>query len=189
MDKPHRPLSSITDPRDLKVEDYRLDALWRHWLAARGGRRMPARRALDATAMPATLPHLFLYDYQPASGRFYCRLSGAEINLVVGKTCARRFLDELFTPQVLAVVQERYLRVVQTPTLIYMHGTINMANGVRVPGERLILPLADDGERATGLIGGSIYRLPESFTAGTWVTEPLVETQFTGVPPADWMPA
>ncbi len=181
-------ISALTDPRDLKVEDPRLDALWRHWLAARAGRPMPARRSLDATAMPATLPHLFLYEFQPDSGRFYCRLSGAEINLVVGRTCARHYLDELFTPPVFAVVVERYSRVVRTPTLAYMRGIINMANGFRVPGERLILPLSDDGKVANGLIGGAIYRLPEAFTASTWVHEPLIEAQFNSLPPADWMP-
>ncbi len=183
------PIAALTNPCDLTVEDPRLDALWRHWLAARAGRLMPARRALDATAMPATLPHIFVYEYRRQTGRFYCRLSGAEINRVVGKTCARRFLDELFTPAVFAVVAERYNRVVRTPTLAYMRGIINMANGARVPGERLILPLSDDGVVADGLIGGAIYRLPQAFTAATWVNEPLVEARFASLPPAGWMPA
>jgi hypothetical protein len=182
------PILPVTDPRDLKVEDARLGALWRHWLAARAGRLMPARRSLDPTAMPATLPHLFLFDYHAATERFYCRLSGGEINLVVRTNCARHFLDELFPPQILAVVNERYKRVVLTPTLAYMQGSINMANGARVPGERLILPLSDDGVVATGLIGGSIYRLPDAFKAGAWVDEPLVETSFSGLPPPQWMP-
>lgn len=187
---PHPPPSpDPADPRQLRVDDPRLDALWRHWLAARAGRRMPSRRSIDPTAMPATLPHLFLYDFDAATGRFYCRLSGEEINLVVGINCSHRFLDEMFPPPIFAVVNDRYTHIVRTPTMAHMRGTINMANGASVPGERLILPLSDDGVVATGLIGGSIYRLPAAFTAGTWVNEPLVETRFRELPPAGWFPA
>ncbi|MCC7049742.1 MAG: PAS domain-containing protein [Alphaproteobacteria bacterium] len=72
------------DPRALRrVGDPRLDGLWRHWLAARKGRLMPARRSIDPIAMPMALPHLFLDDFHADTGRFHCRLSGEEINLVV----------------------------------------------------------------------------------------------------------
>lgn len=178
----------MTDPRDLQIQDKRLVALWHHWLGARGGRAMPSRRAIDPTAMPASLPHLFVYDYDPTAGRFFCRLAGEEINVVAGTACSRRYFDEIFPPAIVAIVGERYRCVVTTPTLAHMRGTIRMVNGMRVPGERLLLPLSDDGTVGDGLIGGSIYQRPEALQAGAWLDEPLVEAVFPGLPPANWAP-
>ncbi len=178
----------MTDPRDLPIQDKRLVALWHHWLGARAGRAMPSRRAIDPTAMPATLPHLFIYDYDAATRRFFCRLAGEEINVTAGTNCSRRYFDEIFPPAIVAIVGERYRQVVSVPTIAHMRGTIMMANGMRVPGERLLLPLSDDGTVADGLIGGSIYQRPAAFEAGAWMDEPLVEAVFPGLPPAEWSP-
>jgi hypothetical protein len=180
---------SPAQPFDLPIVDPTLRALYRHWLHARGDRRMAARRAIDAMAIPEALPNLFVYTYDAdangGQGRFYCRLAGEQINAMVGTVCSRRFLDQIFQPQVVKVVHERYRAIVTRPTVLHMHGVVRMANGLKVPGERVVLPLGDDGVTGDALVGASVYDLgqPGQPTA-PWVGEDFVSIAEPGLPPA-----
>lgn len=187
-------------PFALPIVDPTLRALYRHWLDARSGgldarsgggadltRLLPARRAIDPMAIPAVLPNLFLYTYDAAQDRFYCRLAGEQINDMVGTLCSKRFLDQIFQPPVLQVVQARYRAVVTGPTLLHMHGVVKMANGLKVPGERLVLPLGDDGRAGDALVGASVYHLPlPGQPTATWVGEDFLSIVEPGVPPPGW---
>ena len=188
------------DPFDLPIVDPTLTALYRHWLDARGGRALPARKAIDPLALRDTLPNLFLYTYDAKAlapgagkpGRFYCRLAGEQINLMVGTVCSKRFLDQIFAPQVFRVVRERYTEIVTRPTVLHMHGVVKMANGLDVPGERLVLPLGDDGGLGpTGagdaLVGAAVYYLSRPGTpTTTWVGEDFVSIVEPGIPKIGW---
>jgi len=175
------------DPFALKLIEPGLRALYRHWLKQRGRHSMPARKALDPTAIPETLPNLFLYEYDAARDRFYCRLAGEHINAMVGSTCTRRHLDEIFRPSVFKVVEARYRAIIGRPTLLHMHGIVRMANSLDVPGERLILPLASDGARADALIGAAYYNVPRpGAPTAAWIGEEFVGMVEPGLPPIGW---
>ncbi len=174
-------------PFNLPIVDPTLKALYRHWLQVRGDRPMPARRAIDPMAIPEVLPNLFLYTYDPEKNRFYCRLAGEQINLMVGTVCSKRFLDQIFQPQVFKVVHQRYHAIVTRPTILHMHGVVRMANDLKVPGERLVLPLADDGVTGDALVGAAVYHLslPGAPTAA-WVGEEFVSISEPGLPDVGW---
>jgi len=188
---PSPPLGA--SPFDLPIVDPTLRALYRHWLHVRSDTRMPAqlmpaRRAIDPMAIRETLANLFLYTFDAEKNRFYCRLAGEQINAMVGTVCSRRFLDQIFQPQVVKVVHERYRAIVTRPTVLHMHGVVRMANGLKVPGERVVLPLGDDGVTGDALVGASVYDLgqPGQPTA-PWVGEDFVSIAEPGLPPAGWM--
>lgn len=172
---------------DLPIVDPTLKALYRHWLEVRGDRPMPARRAIDPMAIGETLANLFLYTYDAAEDRFYCRLAGEQINQMVGTVCSKRFLDQIFQPPVFKIVHQRYRAIVTRPTILHMHGVVKMANDLKVPGERLVLPLADDGVTGDALVGAAVYHLslPGQPTAA-WVGEEFVSVSEPGLPPVGW---
>lgn len=185
------PASATGDAFALSIADPTLLALYRHWLQARGTRAMPGRKQIDPMAIQATLPNLFLYDYdaaaQDGAGRFYCRLAGEQINAMVGTVCSKRYLDQIFQSPVLEVVHQRYREVVTTPTVFFMHGVVRMANGLSVPGERVILPLASDGATGDGLVGASVYHLPRpGQPTAAWLREDFLDSVAPGLPPAGW---
>lgn len=185
-------------PFDLPIVDPTLRALYRHWLHVRRDTRMPAqlmpaRRAIDPMAIRETLANLFLYTFDAEKNRFYCRLAGEQINTMVGTVCSKRYLDQIFAPAVFKIVHQRYLAIVTRPTILHMHGVVKMANGLTVPGERILLPLSDDGGLGPGgagdaLVGASVYHLslPGQPTA-PWVGEDFVSIAEPGLPPAGWM--
>lgn len=175
------------DPFALPIVDPTLRSLYRHWLDARRERPMPARRSIDPMAMRETLPNLFLYTFDAEKDRFYCRLAGEQINQMVGTVCSKRFLDQIFAPQVFQVVHQRYRAIVTRPTLLHMHGVVKMANGLAVPGERLVLPLGDDGRNGDALVGAAVYHvsLPGAPTA-TWIGEDFLSFVEPGIPAVGW---
>jgi hypothetical protein len=164
------------------IGDRRLTALWQHWLAVRGGKAMPARRGIDPAHIPTLLPFLFVYDYHPDTSRFFCRLAGEEIFAAAGIHGAKKFIEELFQSPTLERVRERYRRVVLTPSVIHTRGLLRVASGYRIPGERLVLPLASDGVTPDGLIGATIYRRNEALSPMQAMNAPLAPEQMYAVP-------
>ena len=165
------------------IGDPRLAALLQHWLSVRNGKAMPARRDVDPSRIPAVLAYLFIYDYHADTDRFFCRLAGEEIFAAAGVHGARRFLEELFVPPTLERVRARYSRVVKTPVVIHTKGLMRVASGYRIPGERLVLPLASDGSTADGLIGATIYRRNEAMSPMQSMKAPLADEVPFAVPP------
>lgn len=174
-----------TDPIQAPpIVDPRIALMWRHWLAARGDKAMPSRRAIDPTAILGALPILYMYDFLPASGRFFCRLAGEEIQAGSGVRGVKKHLDELFPPEIGAVIQRRYRRVVDTPCLVYANGLMRTIVGLVMPIERLVLPLSDDGGTANGLIGATVYRRDQALHDLASRNSKLIEERFLPLPPA-----
>lgn len=149
-----------------------------YYLSIRGERRMPGRRDIDPTAIPRLLANLWLWAFDPASGRFTLRLAG--------ETVARRFpsarrgtaLEAFIPPAVLDMIRARYTRVVVTPAGVHAIGDTIVEGGSAVFSERLLLPLGDDGNAADGLIGITAFGetafrdlgfVRESGTVETWL--------------------
>ena len=166
------------------IADPRIALMWRHWLAARGGKAMPSRRAIDPTAIAGALPILYMYDYLPASGRFFCRLAGEEIQAGSGVRGVKKHLDELFPPEVGAIIERRYRRVVDTPCVVYAHGLMRTIAGIVMPIERLVLPLSDDGVAAKGLIGATVYDRDQALHDLAARNTKLIEERFLPLPQA-----
>jgi hypothetical protein len=179
-------MKPIAAEADLPIVDPRIAALWKHWLQGRAGRSMPARQAIDPMAIRLTLPLLYLYDFEPASGRFFCRVAGEDVQAGSGIRGIRRYLDELFSPEAASTIAARYRRVVQGPAILYARGLMRSVAGHVMPIERLVLPLSDTGDAPTGLVGATHYRRDDAVHALVEPDTPLAEEQYLGLPAAGW---
>ncbi len=158
--------------------------MWRHWLQVRGGKAMPSRRAIDPTAIPSALPILYMYDYLGDSDRFFCRLAGEEIQAGSGVRGVKKHLDELFAPEIGAIIAARYRRVVDTPCMVYANGLMRTIVGMVMPIERLVLPLSDDGVTANGLIGATVYDRDQALHDLAARNSKLIQENFLPLPAA-----
>ena len=149
--------AAITEPALLEIAA--------HWHAARGDRLLPAWRDIDACAFAPHLPIVWSWRYDFIRDTFIGRLAGEDIKAMLGVSIRGKTIEECFAPDVVAVVRRRYQAVIDGPSLMFSYGKVFARTGSTGSGERIVLPLADDGVRSDGLLGATVYRLGITPTA------------------------
>lgn len=131
-----------------------------HWLDRRHAASVVTRREdFDLFHLPALVPHLFLYDFDPAQRSFVLRVAGEEIRRLLPHSRPGVPLEQIMPPAALATVQERYRRVCETPAIMHAIGRVFVKLGGTGIGERIVMPLADANDRVHQLLGATIYDL------------------------------
>ena len=135
-----------------------LCAVARYWLSLRGDGPWPARGEIDPLDLdPTVWPNLWLVDCaDSAAGDFRFRLAGEAVNRSFGRVVRGCTLEDLFAPEARAPVVNRFRRVAERGEACYCFGTVYVENEGTGWGERLILPLGEDGERVSHLFGVTV---------------------------------
>jgi hypothetical protein len=145
----HDFLASIQHPRLLVIAE--------HWARVRGDKLMPAWGDLDATELRRNLTIVWAWKYDRATDLFTGRLAGEEINEAFGKSLRGADMKEFFKDFDYESIFARHKRVVTEPCCAHGVGRV-FAHAHRVGlGERIIMPLADDGVQGDGLFGATLY--------------------------------
>lgn len=139
------------------VRDERLRLLLAHWLERTHGRPMPARTQLDPAALKPVLPFMWICDYEPADDVLRYRLAGESINALHGSSLRGLSMATLFQEETRDEVMQRMLSVVKDRVILHQIGDVYSTRMHMGSGERLILPLAGDGETANAVVGGTIF--------------------------------
>jgi hypothetical protein len=121
--------------------------------------KLPGRHHIDPTEIPRLLPHLTLIDVvRTDSGlRYRVRLVGTDVAAKTAIEVTGKWLDEAFPAEAAATIAAAYDDVVAT------HKPHHWASVITVPGrehirfERVIFPLASDGETVDMLIGIHVF--------------------------------
>ena len=137
------------------VENRTLRRLIGYWLDKRGARAMPALGSVDPVEIPWALGRIWLCDYLAESGRFRYRLAGEFVNSFWGRNIAGKHLDEVFPPDRLKSVTKKVRTVRQGPAIVHDRVSLTLADEIAKSGERVMLPLSDDGKNVNALLGAS----------------------------------
>ena len=140
-----------------RIRSPALAALMRHWMEARGKRRMPAWEDIQMSALAPHLGHIWAFDFDRATGSFTGRLAGSAIMLGFGKSFLGTPLRALHPPHVFEVAHANFLQVVTEPACFLWSGKLFRMDDQIVEGERLILPMGADPDKPYGLLGVSDY--------------------------------
>lgn len=128
-----------------------------HWQAARDSHLLPAWSDIRPSAIAAELSLIWAYKYDRAADSFTGRLAGDSIEQIVGKSFRGTPMSVLYDHYDYSVFFQRCKRVVCEPTLMRSEGTVFQHVERYGLGERIIMPLADDGIRGDGLFGATVY--------------------------------
>jgi len=132
-----------------------LKLLLHHWRTIRGPHLMPSRRQVDPLEFIPVLPRVWLCDYEADSDRFRYRLTGEEIAGRFGHKLSGRYLDDNTDPDYYPRVHRYYRTVVDLPAVLYIYGRLYSDTENPIHGERLLLPLSDDGRTVRNVIGAT----------------------------------
>ena len=125
------------------------------WLAARGERLMPALTDVNPVEIPKVLTRIWLCDYLPESGRIRYRLAGDEINDFWGFSLAGRHLDEVVPAERLASAVHKCRLAIELPAIVTVASCLSLTDEITRRGERVILPLSNDGRTVNALLGAT----------------------------------
>jgi len=131
----------------------------RFWDKARAGRRFPAWRDIDAVTLAAHLPILWAWRWDETEQTFIGRLAGEAILDAMGPGFRGRRLEDYFAGRNASTFLHRYRHVIETPAIMANRGFVFSLIGGTGIGERIALPLSEDGEHADGIFGATIYRV------------------------------
>jgi len=138
---------------DHSIESPALRNVVRHWTEARGARLMPGWNDLKPTAIKDQLTIIWVWRFDSVSRQFIGRLAGERIESVLGVSIRGARMSEVFARHDYAKALARHMRVMTEPALFRGQGLIFRHLDRFDMGERIILPLADDGEHGDGIIG------------------------------------
>ncbi len=149
-----------------RIESRRLREVAAHWNSARAGRRMPGWSHIDPLAIARQLPIVWAWKYDRPADRFTGRLAGEEINEAFGRSLRGADMAEFFRDAGFEAIFARHRRVVCEPCIAHGRGQV-FSHARRVGfGERIILPLAEDGEAGDGILGATVYSISPPAGAG-----------------------
>lgn len=147
----------VIGPRE-PVAQIRTDALRQllaYWYDKRGRRTLPALSDIDPADIPTVLGQIWLCDRLADSGRFRYRLAGEKINAFWGHSIAGKHLDEIVPPARLASATKKLRMACELPAIIHESVCLSLTDEIARNGERMILPLSDDGVSVNILLGAA----------------------------------
>src|SRR4051812_31540364 len=142
-----------------EIESPALQAVADHWDEARKG-RMPSWAGIRPSSIAPYLTRIWSYRRDPGTGEFIGRLAGNQITLGFGRSFRGTPLRDIHPPHVFEQSQLRLDRLVRGPWLYRGTGKLFRHGDYVTAGERIILPLAADGETADGALGVSDFAIP-----------------------------
>ena len=143
-----------------RIESPALLAVARHWREVGAIKRMPGWSDLEPSAISPHLTRLWSFKYDRRSGDFVARLAGNRIMVATGHSFRGTTLKELHPSHIYEKSHAELTRIVTGPTIYRCRGPLFRAGDRIVQGERIILPLAEDGQHGDGLLGASEYPVP-----------------------------
>ena len=120
---------------------------------------MPGWSDIRPAAIKSVLPVVWSWIYDRQNNRFTGRLEGDRIHKLFGSSHSGRTLEECFPHDHCVAITPLFHRIVMTPEFFHEQGPIYAHLGTACTGERIALPLADDGENSDGIIGASYFVL------------------------------
>jgi hypothetical protein len=130
-----------------------------HWNDVRGPRAMPGWNDIKPHAIAAQLPIVWAYRYDPTTDSFTGRLAGEHITAIFGKSIRGLPMTKAYPESEYPALFARTKRVVIEPCFMRGRGIVFRHLGRFGTGERIVLPLAEDGVHGDGVIGATEYNV------------------------------
>ncbi|WP_282608312.1 PAS domain-containing protein [Pelagibius sp. Alg239-R121] len=143
-------------------ERERRDALYSYWKRKRGARAFPSRADIDPTEMPTLLPNIILVDVTSRTPpQFRFRLVGTAIVQLYGVDFTGRYLDEIETGGMQAIIRRGYEQTVSRAEPCFQEGEVRYQNRFQIHYLRAILPLGQNDRRVDMLLAGVFFCWPD----------------------------
>ncbi len=149
-----------------------------HWNQARQGRLMPSWPDIKPSRIAAHLSLVWSFRYDAARDEFNGRLVGDRIARHIGKDFRGLPLAGAYPADALPWVQKLFKRVVREPALYCHAGKLFTQMNQDGLGERILLPLSEDGVTADGVLGATLFHDASGMSLKLVAPDPAAERWF-----------
>ena len=126
-----------------------------YWRARCAGDRLPSRQDIDPVDIANLLPTVYLIDIarETTASRFRFRLLGDVITEKFQRNSTGKWLDEIYDAEFYHRISTDYLDIIRTKQPSYAVLNMPVAGREYIQYERLVCPLASDGQTVDSLVG------------------------------------
>ncbi|MGB0555212.1 MAG: PAS domain-containing protein [Alphaproteobacteria bacterium] len=131
-------------------------ALFEYWRSAFPETGWPGRQHFDPVDIPSLLGKLFLVDILRDAGklRFWYQLLGVEITKRAERDMTEKWMEECFSdPDAFAMIERDYHQIIDTGIPHLGQFSILAPGKEYIIANRLVLPMASDGENFDMFVG------------------------------------
>jgi hypothetical protein len=121
---------------------------------------MPSWADISATDLLPYLNMLWVYKYDPKTKDFRVEFAGSRLRKWIEMNYRGKRFQDLASVSNFEEVRRDLIRIVTTPLALRTIGRLFTVDDYDVRGERIALPLAEDGRTGDGIFGVSDYWPP-----------------------------
>jgi hypothetical protein len=139
----------------------RLFELFGYWFALRQGSGLPLREDFDLVRIAPVLNEFWMLERDRRTGFFRYLTASEELQRVLGRRLTGAHVHEVF-PEAASEILRVLGCIAERPSMHYSRGAIFRDGDRAVVGERLVLPLAENGEVSVLLGATLLPRMSEA---------------------------
>lgn len=140
-----------------RLRDPRLAEFVACWDQARGDRSVPRWRDIDPAQMKRVLANIWAWQYERDTDTWIGKLAGEEIIFVLGRGFRGAKAHEYFAGRQSDLLIARHNRIIQGNIGLVNTGRVFWHAGSFAIGQRVVLPVATQGEAADTVLGVTFY--------------------------------
>lgn len=132
-----------------------------YWIGLEAGGGLPSRAAVNPLDIPRLLKNIGMIDVVQEVGgnyRFRYRLVGTQMNHITGTDFTDRWLSDIKSREYGAFLERLYTECVVRKAPVFSRTTMQYADDRELETDRLLLPLATDGENVDMLLFSNLFR-------------------------------
>lgn len=141
------------------LPDHKLQRLFAYWQTLGGEGRIPSRCDIDPVDIPDLLPNIFLLDVVGDAEDFVFRLAGTLVEDAFSMSLRGRSIAEIQRQAGTEIPVAHHIEVARGGGPRYREGKMLVAGREHWKTQRLLLPLASDGQVIDVLMGGAVFLL------------------------------
>jgi hypothetical protein len=143
-----------------RVQSPALRIVAKHWHEARGTKRMPSWTDFQSYDSSPYFRLLWGLDCHLATGQFALRFAGDKLRKWVGENYRDARVYDRYPDSASAESHQLLTRIVTTGRAARSSGPLFAVGDYVVTGERIALPMSEDGETGDGILGASDFWPP-----------------------------
>lgn len=146
----------MTDEFLDKIQSPNVRHIYSVWKSKCKAGALPSRSDVDPVEFGKALPNVFLVKIQPTEPKLLLHLMGTTFEEQYGESVTGKFIEDLDFGDDKNRILEAYDRIIETKEPVYIWSEYEKSDGRVMHFERIALPLSDDGETVTGVLGGIV---------------------------------